>query len=46
MKARPCPLVLMIHNATHGQMSTALERIAALACVKKAPRMIRVENFE
>ncbi|HYR57494.1 MAG TPA: homoserine dehydrogenase [Chthoniobacteraceae bacterium] len=40
------PLVLVIHKATHGQMSSALEKIAALSCVKKAPRMIRVENFE
>jgi homoserine dehydrogenase len=40
------PLVLVIHKATNGQMATALEKIAALSCVKKAPRMIRVENFE
>ena len=35
----------MIHKATNGQMSAALARIGALACVKKEPRMIRVEHF-
>jgi homoserine dehydrogenase len=40
------PLVLMIHRASHAQMSGALERIGALECVKKTPRMIRVEHFE
>lgn len=39
------PLVLMIHRATHGQITQALERIGALTCVKKTPRMIRVEHF-
>ena len=38
-------LVLVIHKATNAQMASALEKIAALPCVKKAPRMIRVENF-
>ena len=38
-------LVLVIHKATNGQMASALEKIGALPCVKKAPRMIRVENF-
>ncbi|HWB59885.1 MAG TPA: ACT domain-containing protein, partial [Chthoniobacteraceae bacterium] len=38
-------LVLMIHDATSEQMQKALERIAALGCVKKKPRLIRVENF-
>jgi homoserine dehydrogenase len=40
------PLVLMIHRASHAQMSDALSRIRALDCVKKPPRMIRVEHFE
>jgi homoserine dehydrogenase len=40
------PLVLLIHMATHGQMAAAIDKIAALACVRRAPRMIRVENFE
>ena len=40
------PLVLMIHRATHAQMCAAVARIAALACVKKTPRLIRVEHFE
>ena len=39
------PLILLIHKATNGQMTSALEKIAALPAVKKAPRMIRVENF-
>jgi len=38
-------LILVLHKATNGQMNAALERIAALDCVKKTPRMIRVENF-
>ena len=38
-------LVLVIHKATNAQMAAALEKIGALPCVKKAPRMIRVENF-
>ncbi|MDR3403627.1 MAG: homoserine dehydrogenase [Chthoniobacter sp.] len=39
------PLILVLHKATHGQINTALEKIGALECVKKTPRMIRVENF-
>ena len=38
-------LVLVIHKATNAQISSALEKIGALPCVKKTPRMIRVENF-
>ena len=38
-------LVLLIHKATNAQMTVALEKIAALPCVKKLPRLIRVENF-
>ena len=38
-------LVLMVHDATHGQMRSALERINALDCVKKPAQMLRVENF-
>jgi homoserine dehydrogenase len=39
------PLVLMIHRASNTQIQTALDRVAKLACVKKPPRMIRVEHF-
>jgi len=39
------PLVLMIHDATNAQIEAALARIGALSCVKKTPRMIRVETF-
>ena len=38
-------LVLMIHRASHTQISTALAQLGALACVRKTPRMIRVEHF-
>jgi homoserine dehydrogenase len=38
-------LVLMIHKATNAQMTAALERISLLDCVKKPPRMLRVEHF-
>ena len=40
------PLVLMIHRASHAQMTAALKRIDALDCVKQPPRMIRVEHFD
>ena len=39
------PLILMIHKASHSQMAGALRLIGALDCVKKEPRMIRVEHF-
>ncbi len=39
------PLVLMVHDASHAQMRGALDRIANLDCVKRPPRMIRVETF-
>ncbi len=38
-------LILMLHDATHAQVRTALEQIAALACVNGNPRLLRVENF-
>jgi len=40
------PLVLMIHRATNAQIQAALEKIGALDCVRRTPRMIRVEHFE
>jgi homoserine dehydrogenase len=36
-------LVLMIHDATHAQMHSALAEIASLDVVRGEPRMIRVE---
>ncbi len=39
------PLVLMIHKATNAQIGAALEHIGKLDCVKRPPRMIRVEHF-
>jgi homoserine dehydrogenase len=44
-EAATVPLVMMIHTATHAQMRMALDRIGALECVRKTPRMIRVEHF-
>lgn len=40
------PIILMIHDATNGQMTSALEKIAALPSVTAKPQMLRVENFE
>ncbi|MEI6351971.1 MAG: homoserine dehydrogenase [Verrucomicrobiota bacterium] len=39
------PLVLMLHNASQGQMNTAIEKIAALDSVKRPPQVLRVETF-
>jgi homoserine dehydrogenase len=39
------PLVLMVHTATNGQMNSAIDKIAKLDCVKRPPRLIRVETF-
>ena len=39
------PLVLMVHDASNAQMSAAIDRIRKLECVKRPPRMIRVETF-
>jgi homoserine dehydrogenase len=44
-EGKTVPLVLMIHKATNGQMTAALERINQLECSKRPPRMIRVEHF-
>jgi homoserine dehydrogenase len=38
-------LILVIHKATNAQINAALGKIAVLDCVKKTPRMMRVENF-
>lgn len=39
------PLVLMIHDATFGQMREAASQIAALSCVKAEPTLLPVETF-
>jgi hypothetical protein len=36
----------MIHRASNGQMTAAIQRIADLACVKQQPQLIRVEHFD
>lgn len=38
-------LILMLHDATHAQVASALETIGALACVNGKPHLLRVENF-
>jgi homoserine dehydrogenase len=39
------PLILMLHDAPNGAVTSALKRIGRLPVVKGAPLMIRVENF-
>ena len=39
------PLVLMIHDASHAQIRAAVEKIAALECIKSAPTLFPVETF-
>jgi homoserine dehydrogenase len=39
------PLVLMVHTATHAQINSAVDTISKLSCVKRPPRLIRVETF-
>ena len=43
--AGPLPLVLMIHDASHGRTREAVAQIAALACVKAEPALLPVETF-
>jgi homoserine dehydrogenase len=38
-------LVLMLHDAPFGAMRSAVEKIAALACVTGAPALLHVESF-
>jgi homoserine dehydrogenase len=40
------PLIFMLHYATNGAVSGALEKIGKLPVIKGRPVMIRVENFE
>jgi len=39
------PLMLMIHDATLGQMKDAVQAIAALDCVAAEPAWMRVETL-
>lgn len=39
------PLILMIHDASAGEMLQALEEIRCLSVVKSPPKMIRAEHF-
>jgi homoserine dehydrogenase len=40
------PLIFMLHYATNGAVSGALEKIGKLPVIKSKPVMLRVENFE
>lgn len=40
------PLILMIHDASAGEMLQALEEIRHLSVVKSPPKMIRAEHFQ
>jgi homoserine dehydrogenase len=40
------PLIFMLHYATNGAVSGALEKIGKLPVIKGKPVMLRVENFE
>jgi homoserine dehydrogenase len=40
------PLIFMLHYATNGAVSGALNKIGKLPVIKSKPVMIRVENFE
>jgi homoserine dehydrogenase len=39
------PLILMIHDAPFGAMRQAVESIAQLSCVRRAPRLFHVETM-
>ena len=39
------PLILMLHDAPNGAVTSALKKIGKLPAVKSAPVMIRVEDF-
>jgi len=41
----PVPLILMIHDARYGAMTTALEAIKALDCVHGTPSLFHVERI-
>jgi hypothetical protein len=40
------PLLLMIHDATLGQMKDAIAVISALACIREKPVWMRVETLD
>jgi len=40
------PLILMLHEARNGAVTTALKKIGQLPVVKGPPMMMRVESFE
>jgi homoserine dehydrogenase len=42
---QPVPIVMTTHETTEAAFDRALARIGALACVREAPRMLRIETF-
>lgn len=40
------PLILMVHDTTKGRMNAAVQALGELECVKRTPRVLRVENFQ
>lgn len=44
-EGKAVPLILMIHDARHDKMQSALEKIRKLSCIKAKPLM-RVETFK
>ena len=45
-EGKSVPLILMLHDATNGAVSKALQKIGGLPVVKGVPVMIRVESFD
>jgi homoserine dehydrogenase len=45
-EGRSVPLILMLHDAPNGAVTTALKKIGKLPVVKSAPVMIRVEHLD
>ncbi len=43
--AGPLPLLMMIHNASHGRTCEAVAKLSALPCVKAEPALLPVETF-
>ncbi len=41
----PEELLLIKHTAANAPINSAIDKIAKLACVKRPPRLIRVETF-
>jgi homoserine dehydrogenase len=42
---QPVPIVMTTHETTEAAFTGALGAIAALACVRETPRMLRIETL-